>query len=432
MAQTGYTPIQLYHSTAAGTTPTAGNLLPGEPAINIADMALYFENSGGVVRRLMNNPAGLQYPVADGTTGQMLITNGSGVLSFTAPPAGTVTSVGSGTGLTGGPITSSGTLSIDTGVVVTLTGTQTLTNKTLTAPVLTVGTANGLVYLNGSAAMTSSSALTFNGSSLIVSVNSATDAVRITQTGAGNALVVEDSANPDATPFIVDTNGRVGVGSTSLTGFSLRVGSNTTGATTAVAVDVTTTAQSDVTANAAAFRTQLSTQAAAYTLASLVHFSANQVTIGATSAVTNQYGFIANSSLIGATNNFGFHSNLASGAGRWNFYAAGTAQNYFAGTTLVGTLTNTNSSTLAVGGTISETVSSTQYLAASQYDVGTAPNKIPLNQYLGALAYRANAMVSAPASATAIGNTGDIAMDSSYFYVCIAPNTWKRVAIATW
>jgi hypothetical protein len=47
-----------------------------------------------------------------------------------------VTSIATGTGLTGGPITSTGTISID-GTVVTLTGTQTLTNKTLTSPVLT-------------------------------------------------------------------------------------------------------------------------------------------------------------------------------------------------------------------------------------------------------------------------------------------------------
>ena len=58
------------------------------------------------------------------------------------------------------------------------------------------------------------------------------------------------------------------------------------------------------------------------------------------------------------------------------------------GNLLVGTTTNTNSSRLTVNGTISETVNSTQYLVASQFDVGTAPNKIPLNQYLGNLAYQ--------------------------------------------
>lgn len=30
------------------------------------------------------------------------------------------------------------------------------------------------------------------------------------------------------------------------------------------------------------------------------------------------------------------------------------------------------------------------------------------------------------------GTAGDICWDSSYIYVCVAANTWKRVAIATW
>ena len=39
-------------------------------------------------------------------------------------------------------------------------------------------------------------------------------ALRITQLGTGNALLVEDSTNPDSTPFVIDTNGRVIVGTT--------------------------------------------------------------------------------------------------------------------------------------------------------------------------------------------------------------------------
>jgi hypothetical protein len=49
---------------------------------------------------------------------------------------------------------------------------------------------------------------------MAISVDTATDALRITQTGAGNALVVEDSANPDASPFVVNASGNVGVGVT--------------------------------------------------------------------------------------------------------------------------------------------------------------------------------------------------------------------------
>jgi len=89
MAAVGFTPIQLFRSTTGGATPSAANLAPGELAINIAntDMALYAENASGSVVRIMNNPAGLQYPTADGTNGQVVTTNGSGVLTFATPAA---------------------------------------------------------------------------------------------------------------------------------------------------------------------------------------------------------------------------------------------------------------------------------------------------------------------------------------------------------
>jgi len=37
-----------------------------------------------------------------------------------------------------------------------------------------------------------------------------------------------------------------------------------------------------------------------------------------------------------------------------------------------------------------------------------------------------------PASADASGNAGDICWDSSYVYICVATDTWKRASIATW
>jgi hypothetical protein len=46
----------------------------------------------------------------------------------------------------------------------------------------------------------------------IFDVNSTSTAVRITQTGTGNAFLVEDSANPDTSPFIIDNSGNVGIG----------------------------------------------------------------------------------------------------------------------------------------------------------------------------------------------------------------------------
>lgn len=38
----------------------------------------------------------------------------------------------------------------------------------------------------------------------------------------------------------------------------------------------------------------------------------------------------------------------------------------------------------------------------------------------------------APASASATGVAGQIAYDADYLYICVATNTWKRVALSTW
>jgi hypothetical protein len=64
---------------------------------------------------------------------------------------------------------------------------------------------------------------TFTGNT-VINANSNDTALRVTQTGAGNALLIEDSANPDATPLVINGAGVItkgyGFGSTvgSLTG----------------------------------------------------------------------------------------------------------------------------------------------------------------------------------------------------------------------
>jgi hypothetical protein len=82
-------------------------------------------------------------------TGKVKIGNGSSTwtaLSYNG--AGTVTSVVASTGLTGGTITGSGTIAIDTSVTADLTTAQTLTNKTLTSPLINLGvnTQTGTTY----------------------------------------------------------------------------------------------------------------------------------------------------------------------------------------------------------------------------------------------------------------------------------------------
>lgn len=49
-------------------------------------------------------------------------------------------------------------------------------------------------------------------SNVTISANTSGPALLVTQTGAGAAIRVQDSADPDSSPFVVDTTGQVGVG----------------------------------------------------------------------------------------------------------------------------------------------------------------------------------------------------------------------------
>jgi len=55
MAATNYTPISLYYSSTATNTPSAGNLVLGELAINIADGKLFYKNPSNVVTLLASS-----------------------------------------------------------------------------------------------------------------------------------------------------------------------------------------------------------------------------------------------------------------------------------------------------------------------------------------------------------------------------------------
>lgn len=161
MPATNFTPIQLYRSTTASQVPTSGNLSDGELAINTNDEKLYFKNSGGTVK-LLASSAGASGDVVgpasatdnavvrfDGTTGKLVQNSVVTIADSTGDVAGV------------GALTMGGTL--------TLSG----------------GTANGVLYLNGSKVATSGSALTFDGTKLLASAGaSATGEFKTTSSTA--------------------------------------------------------------------------------------------------------------------------------------------------------------------------------------------------------------------------------------------------------
>jgi len=196
MAQAGYTPISLYYSTTAAAVPTAGNLVQGELAINIADGKLYFENSSGVVTLLAQS--GAASPV---TTFQ---TSLSGLTPSTA---------------TTGAITLAGTLGATSG------GTG-----------LTSFNLNGLVYASTTTALATSSALSFDGTNF-ATTGSAT-ASRFVPSGA--TVATNGMYLPAATSLGFSTNsvermrinssGNIGIGTSSPTAQVQIAGSSSTSA----------------------------------------------------------------------------------------------------------------------------------------------------------------------------------------------------------
>lgn len=146
--------------------------------------------------------------------------------------------------------------------------------------------------------------------------------------------------------------GSLGIGATTIAGINVLVQKSLTGYADAVQIYNNPTILSDVTSTTSLFTTSPSTQAAAFTLASLTHYNTSFNTKGAGSAITNQYGFSAASGLTGATNNYAFTGNIAAGTGRYNLYMAGTADNYMGGGLGIGSgVFSDGSSVLRVGAT---------------------------------------------------------------------------------
>lgn len=145
------------------------------------------------------------------------------------------------------------------------------------------------------------------------------------------------------------SDGRLGIGATDPSEPRLQISGSATGSAWQESIWSNLTVASDVTGGYYGIRHRAATQAASFTLPSLHHFYTEQIEFGSGSTVVAQYGFTVTPSLTGATNNYGFYGNLSAASGRWNFYANGTASNYFAGDVYIGQ--NTSSSP-GIGNTV--------------------------------------------------------------------------------
>lgn len=170
-------------------------------------------------------------------------------------------------------------------------------------------------------------------------------------------------------------NGLLSVGATPIVGYSVYINKNITGnATASYGIANTGAVLSDVTGTVYGIINQSNTEASSFTLSNYTHYGTSQGNIGAGSAITNQYGFVVGSDIVGATNNFGFRGVIPSGTNRWNIYMDGTANNYLAGSLVIGTTSLNASAKLQVDSTtqgfLPPRMTSTQRLAISSPAAG--------------------------------------------------------------
>lgn len=231
--------------------------------------------------------------------------------------------------------------------------------------------------------------------SVIRGIGSANTIPRLT----GARTLTNSNITDDGT--MVEITGRTAIGgSPNVSTFNTLRSSLTS--TINIGVNNLVNVTSSTTSLAFGYLSSLTTQAASFNLASYRHFSVNQGTFGAGSSVTDQAAYVADASLTSATNNFGFRGLIPSGAGRWNLYIDGTANNHINGRTLFGTLID---------------------------------NGIDRGQFNGSVIstqYKLSSLNTAPSSATDTGTLGEIRITSDFIFVGTGINTWKRVAISTW
>jgi hypothetical protein len=201
------------------------------------------------------------------------------------------------------------------------TGTMTVANTTFAAKAITASTTLGVTGVSTFAAGTAAlPGLTTTGDTNTGIYFPAADTVGFTTGGSERVRI--------------DSTGNVGISEAAIAGTILYIPKQQTGATSATTISARMNPAVDVTATSTGYTT-FAINGVGTSTTTFTHYNANQGTFSGT-APTNQNGFNVSSALTGATNNYGFVSNIASGTNRFNFYAAGTAANYFAGSVGIG------------------------------------------------------------------------------------------------
>jgi hypothetical protein len=251
MAQTGFTPIQLYSSSTATNVPLAANLATGELAINITDGKLFYKDNAAAVQVI----GWKVVPATAGGTGQTSYAVGDLLYADTTTTLAKLPDVATGNALISGGVSTApswGKIGLTTHVSGTLPTANGGTN-------LTSFTSGGVVYASSTSALTTGSALNFNGNALGINTaaNSSyqirmdaasplfgmmvggTQAFTIGANGGGGATFYYGSGNVTSGTFAADwtiSNGNLVIG-TSGKGIDFSITSHPAGMTSELLAD---------------------------------------------------------------------------------------------------------------------------------------------------------------------------------------------------
>jgi len=218
MAQTGFTPIQIYSSSTTGNTPAAGNLLNSsagsELAINIFDGKLFYKDSSGNVQVI----GWKVVPVSAGGTGQTSYTDGQLLIGNSTGNTLTKATLTAGSGVTitngAGAITINATGS--GGTVTSVSGTAPISVATgTTTPVISISQAT--TSTNGYLSSTDWNTFNSKGSGTVTSVGGTGTVNGLTLTGTvtttGN-LTLGGTLDLSSPPTIGNTTANTITGTT--------------------------------------------------------------------------------------------------------------------------------------------------------------------------------------------------------------------------
>ena len=272
MAQTGYTPIQLYYSSTTTNVPLAANLASGELAINITDGKLFYKDNANVVQVI----GWKVVPATAGGTGQTSYAVGDLLYADTTTTLAKLPDVATGNALISGGVSTApawGKIGLTTHVSGTLPiangGTG---NTTGAATAVTSNSTSGLLQITGPAAA-STRVATVPNANWTAARTDAAQTFTGDQTVSDNLFVGTTTASGSASNTKVVAGGRFRTVAGSVSAANSTATTLFTAPTALAAWLVTVNVDADATIYAATYL--INTQGGSSTVATLIFKGSN-------------------------------------------------------------------------------------------------------------------------------------------------------------